>query len=127
VSTFASLAVADVSPMLCLVAYFVSFACDELDGRFARMLNQASKFGIVLDMATDRVSTAGLLALLCKYSPAYHPLWIALIMLDVGSHWFHMYASLSAGEASHKVRACAVWRFVRTCAGAFVAHMVLWS
>jgi len=35
--------------------YFVSFVCDELDGRFARMLNQASTFGAVLDMVTDRV------------------------------------------------------------------------
>lgn len=30
------------------------FVCDELDGRFARMLNQSSKFGAVLDMITDR-------------------------------------------------------------------------
>jgi phosphatidylglycerophosphate synthase len=103
-ATFASLAVADVSPLLCLVAYFVSFACDELDGRFARKFGQTSKMGTVLDMATDRVSTAGLLALLCKYCPSRHPVWIALIMLDVGSHWFHMYASLAAGDSSHKVR-----------------------
>lgn len=103
--TFASLAVADASPALCLAAYFASFACDELDGRFARKFNQASKMGGVLDMATDRVSTAGLLALLCKYCPTRHPLWVALIMLDVGSHWFHMYASLAVGETSHKARA----------------------
>ena len=31
-----------------------SFVCDELDGRFARMLNQSSVFGAVLDMVTDR-------------------------------------------------------------------------
>lgn len=30
------------------------FVCDELDGRFARMLNQSSTFGVVLDMVTDR-------------------------------------------------------------------------
>jgi phosphatidylserine synthase len=33
---------------------FPSFVCDELDGRFARMLNQSSVFGAVLDMVTDR-------------------------------------------------------------------------
>eukprot|EP00252_Welwitschia_mirabilis_P008711 TRINITY_DN20806_c0_g1_i1.p1 TRINITY_DN20806_c0_g1~~TRINITY_DN20806_c0_g1_i1.p1 ORF type:complete len:189 (+),score=13.34 TRINITY_DN20806_c0_g1_i1:278-844(+) len=33
--------------------YFISFVCDELDGRFARLLNQASTFGAVLDMVTD--------------------------------------------------------------------------
>lgn len=31
-----------------------SFVCDELDGRFARMLNQSSVYGAVLDMVTDR-------------------------------------------------------------------------
>ena len=30
------------------------FVCDELDGRFARMLNQATMLGQVLDMVTDR-------------------------------------------------------------------------
>lgn len=33
---------------------FVSFVCDELDGRFARMLDQSSVYGAVLDMVTDR-------------------------------------------------------------------------
>ena len=31
-----------------------SFVCDELDGRFARLLHQTSTLGIVLDMVTDR-------------------------------------------------------------------------
>ncbi|KAF3785741.1 CDP-diacylglycerol--inositol 3-phosphatidyltransferase 1 [Nymphaea thermarum] len=35
--------------------YFVSFVCDELDGRFARMFNQVSTFGAVLDMGKHRL------------------------------------------------------------------------
>ena len=35
-----------------------SFVCDELDGRFARMLNQMSTLGGVLDMVTDRQGPA---------------------------------------------------------------------
>ncbi|MCO5551077.1 hypothetical protein L7F22_004574 [Adiantum nelumboides] len=37
--------------------YLLIFVCDELDGRFARLLSQTSTFGAVLDMVTDRVST----------------------------------------------------------------------
>jgi hypothetical protein len=103
--------VADVSVSSCLLIYFLSFACDELDGRFARMFNQTSRLGAVLDMATDRVSTAGLLALLCKFAPTYHLLWVMLIILDIGSHWFQMYASLACSERTHKVcpLACRDW------------------
>ncbi|CAL5430782.1 unnamed protein product [Camellia sinensis] len=39
-----------------------SFVCDALDGWFARKFNQVSTFGAVLDMVTDRISTACLLA-----------------------------------------------------------------
>lgn len=46
--------VAFTSPYQCVAAYFLSFVCDELDGRFARMLNQTSTLGAVLDMVTDR-------------------------------------------------------------------------
>jgi phosphatidylglycerophosphate synthase len=87
-----------------LAVYFLAFVCDELDGRFARMLNQKSRLGAVLDMATDRVSTAGLLALLCKFAPAYSTLWVLLIVLDVSSHWFQMYSTLACNETTHKVR-----------------------
>jgi CDP-diacylglycerol--inositol 3-phosphatidyltransferase len=42
------------SPVQTIVFYFLSFACDDLDGRFARALNQTSTLGAVLDMVTDR-------------------------------------------------------------------------
>ena len=43
-----------ISPLQTVLLYFFSFVCDELDGRFARMLNQTSTLGAVLDMVTDR-------------------------------------------------------------------------
>lgn len=38
------------------------FVCDELDGRAARTFNQASTFGAVLDMVTDRWVSNGCVA-----------------------------------------------------------------
>ena len=37
--------------------YFVSFVLDFFDGFFARLCNQCSEFGGILDMLTDRIGT----------------------------------------------------------------------
>ena len=49
-----------------LASYIVSFALDLFDGMAARRFNQTSRFGAVLDMVTDRCSTAGLLCVLSR-------------------------------------------------------------
>ncbi|KAJ8623520.1 hypothetical protein MRB53_032049 [Persea americana] len=73
------------------VLYFVSFVCDGLDGWFARKFNQVSTFGAVLDMVTDRVSTACLLVILSHfYRPAV--VFLSLLSLDIASHWLQMYS-----------------------------------
>jgi CDP-diacylglycerol--inositol 3-phosphatidyltransferase len=95
-------AVAFTRPWHTLVAYLLSFICDELDGRFARMLNQTSTLGAVLDMVTDRTATSGLLVLLAMRYPSFHMLFISLIFLDVFSHWFQMYSTLLMGGGTHK-------------------------
>ena len=60
----------------------------------------------VLDMVTDRVATCCLLALLCVLYPwGVLPL-LALLQLDIASHWFQMYATLAQGASTHKVRVC---------------------
>ncbi|GIL52080.1 hypothetical protein Vafri_8033 [Volvox africanus] len=94
--------VAFTSPYQCVAAYFLSFVCDELDGRFARMLNQTSTLGAVLDMVTDRLATTGLLLVVALVYPQLHVVAICLIFLDVFSHWFQMYASLAVGATTHK-------------------------
>lgn len=95
-------AVAFTNPVHCVAAYFLSFVCDELDGRFARMLNQTSTLGAVLDMVTDRLATTGLLLVVSLSYPALQLGSISLIFLDIFSHWFQMYASLAGGATTHK-------------------------
>ncbi|BDA47806.1 CDP-diacylglycerol-inositol 3-phosphatidyltransferase [Coccomyxa sp. Obi] len=101
-SALIAFAVALRSPTLCVAFYFFGFVCDELDGRFARMLNQATMLGQVLDMVTDRLSTAGLLAILGMLSPRWYFGFLALLMLDIFSHWFQMYATMASGATTHK-------------------------
>ncbi|XP_058094367.1 CDP-diacylglycerol--inositol 3-phosphatidyltransferase 1-like isoform X2 [Magnolia sinica] len=83
------------------ILYFISFVCDGLDGWFARKFNQVSTFGAVLDMVTDRVSTACLLVILSHF---YRPslVFLALLALDISSHWLQMYSTFLSGKASHK-------------------------
>lgn len=95
-------AIALRDPTQCFLAYFFSFVCDELDGRFARMFNQTSTLGAVLDMVTDRVATTCLLAILCILYPSHHVVFLSLIMLDIFSHWFQMYSTLATGSSTHK-------------------------
>ncbi|KAI9065162.1 phosphatidylinositol synthase [Trametes sanguinea] len=59
-------------PKYCTVLYCISCLLDAFDGHAARALGQASKFGAVLDMVTDR------------------------------SHYMHMNSSLVTGSKSHK-------------------------
>ncbi|KAK1265152.1 CDP-diacylglycerol--inositol 3-phosphatidyltransferase 1 [Acorus gramineus] len=83
------------------ILYFISFVCDGLDGWFARKFNQVSTFGAVLDMVTDRVSTACLLVILSKlYRPSL--IFLSLLALDIASHWLQMYSTFLSGKASHK-------------------------
>jgi CDP-diacylglycerol--inositol 3-phosphatidyltransferase len=111
----ALLAFAFNSPRITCVLYFFSFVCDELDGRFARMLGQSSTFGAVLDMVTDRWATTGLVGILYGRAVrvvegdeaaviAVGTALFGLVALDIFSHWFHMYAVLATKGfgTSHK-------------------------
>lgn len=91
--------------------YSLSYLLDAVDGPVARYLGETSHFGAVLDMVTDRVSTAVLLALLAQSSASSHPqggghggasLYLLFLVLDVGAHWVQTYAALLCGAASHK-------------------------
>jgi hypothetical protein len=71
---------ASMRSMLLMTAWATHrFVCDELDGRFARMLNQSSTFGVVLDMVTDRCAQAALedtsAAQYCCYRPGSCTAW----------------------------------------------------
>ena len=72
--------------------YFISFILDAFDGMAARAAHQTSKLGATLDMVTDRISTAGLLAVLSGFYPDHSTIFVYLIMLDVGSHWLQTHS-----------------------------------
>lgn len=83
------------NPLYCLVLYLLAFGGDVIDGYVARLFNQSSRFGGVLDMVTDRVSTCGFLCVLmltCLNDNPHLNTYkaIMLIVLDISSHWFHV-------------------------------------
>ncbi|XP_031250479.1 probable CDP-diacylglycerol--inositol 3-phosphatidyltransferase 2 [Pistacia vera] len=93
------------------ILYFISFVCDAVDGWCARKFNQVSTFGAVLDMVTDRISTACLLVVLSQvYRPGF--VFLSLLALDISSHWLQMYSTFLTGKTSHKdVKDSTNWLF----------------
>lgn len=91
-------------PRTCTLLYSVSCLLDALDGWAARYFEQSTKFGSVMDMVTDRCSTACLTTFLASAFPRWSIVFQGLISLDLASHYVHMFATLSMGgvETSHK-------------------------
>ncbi|KAF2724309.1 CDP-diacylglycerol--inositol 3-phosphatidyltransferase [Polychaeton citri CBS 116435] len=91
-------------PRRCSFLYSISCLLDALDGLAARTFKQSTRFGVVLDMVTDRCTTTCLLVFLAIAKPAYALIFQGLISLDFASHYMHMYATLSMGGQgeSHK-------------------------
>lgn len=78
-------------PNLFLPLYATSCLLDAADGVAARLFKQCSQFGAVLDMVTDRSTTAGLLCQLCVlYEPKWTLVFQLLLALDLSSHYMHM-------------------------------------
>lgn len=110
--TIASLYYMPVHPRTCSLLYSVSCLLDALDGYAARYFNQSTTFGAVLDMVTDRCTTACLLVFLSSAWPRWAIIFQSLIALDMASHYMHMYATLSMGGSSQshkKVEASRSW------------------
>ncbi|KAG9240659.1 CDP-alcohol phosphatidyltransferase-domain-containing protein [Calycina marina] len=104
VLAFASLYYMPLHPRTCSLLYSVSCLLDALDGYAARYFEQSTRFGAVLDMVTDRCTTACLLVFLASAWPRWSLVFQGLISLDLASHYIHMYATLVMGgtETSHK-------------------------
>jgi hypothetical protein len=73
-------------PRTCALLYSVSCLLDALDGFAARYFDQSTKFGAVLDMITDRCTTACLLVFLASAWPRWSIVFQGLIALDFASH-----------------------------------------
>ncbi|KAG0652732.1 Phosphatidylinositol synthase [Hyphodiscus hymeniophilus] len=104
VLALASLYYMPLHPRTCSILYSVSCLLDALDGYAARYFEQSTRFGAVLDMVTDRCTTACLLVFLSSAWPRWALLFQGLISLDLASHYIHMYATLIMGgsDNSHK-------------------------
>ena len=104
VLALASLYYMPLHPRTCSILYSISCLLDALDGYAARYFEQSTRFGAVLDMVTDRCTTACLLVFLSSAWPRWALLFQGLISLDLASHYIHMYATLIMGgaETSHK-------------------------
>ena len=100
VLTVASLYYMPLHPRTCSLLYSVSCLLDALDGYAARYFHQSTTFGAVLDMVTDRCTTACLLVFLSSAWPRWAIIFQGLICLDMASHYMHMYATLSMGGSS---------------------------
>lgn len=100
-----SFALAFDYPGATLLLYAASFLLDGADGYAARLLDQCSCFGAVLDMIADRGATAAFIVVLTHVVPLAKPfIFVAalLVMLDIVSHFARMYASLKSDKGSHK-------------------------
>lgn len=87
---------------LALGLYGLSYTLDAFDGLAARLLNQSSLFGSVLDMLTDRVSTMCLLMTIGHLYSGYIFVFQILLAIDIVSHWLHFFSANLQGKQSHK-------------------------
>lgn len=87
---------------LAMLLYLASYGMDAVDGLAARLLNQSSLFGSILDMLTDRVSSICLLMTLGHLFPRYFFVFQVLLVIDIVSHWLHFFSSRIQGKTSHK-------------------------
>nr|XP_002121442.1 CDP-diacylglycerol--inositol 3-phosphatidyltransferase [Ciona intestinalis] len=87
-----------VTASLC---YVISVGLDAIDGYAARVFNQGTKFGAMLDQLTDRASTATLVMTLSYFYPKYMFLFQMSLVIDIICHWLHLHVSIMKGS-SHK-------------------------
>jgi len=108
-----ALFLSSTAPFLFVICYGLSELLDSFDGYAARALDQSTRYGAVLDMVTDRSSTAMLLVVLTSFYPAWTRTFALLIALDLTSHYAHLYSSLSKGLSSHKHTDVKMFRLLR--------------
>ena len=77
-------------PQMFVILYTATYCLDMADGLAARALGQCSKFGAVLDMVLDRITTASLFAILASIYTDYAVFFYCMLGLDLGSHWLQV-------------------------------------
>ncbi|KAK3083524.1 hypothetical protein FSP39_024736, partial [Pinctada imbricata] len=102
VTAFVAFYYMPTNPWAAAFWYLFSGLLDAIDGHLARMLNQGSRVGAMLDMLIDRCTTMCLLAALCHFYPSYMMFFQFSMALDITSHWIHVQSSMMKGSDSHK-------------------------
>lgn len=85
-----------------ILLYSASYLLDAIDGLAARLFNQTSLLGTMLDQLTDRISTMALLMTLGHLYTNHFFIIQFLLALDITSHWLHFFSANIQGKASHK-------------------------
>lgn len=99
----------DEDPIAAVILYGVSCLLDAFDGWAARILDQCSQFGAVLDMVTDRCTTTFLFFSLAASIPQWKVGFQLLCALDWVSHYVHMRATAATGKSHKSVEAEQSW------------------
>ncbi len=90
--------------LFCLLGA-ISMLLDALDGFLARTCSQESKLGYILDFTIDRISLLVVVFVYSYHTPQYMPLFCVVLLLDISSHFFYLYAAQIKGM-SHKSISC---------------------
>jgi CDP-diacylglycerol--inositol 3-phosphatidyltransferase len=89
-------------PMGASICYFLSAFLDAFDGYAARLYNQGTRFGAMLDQLTDRLAFVALLMTLCTFYPRWLFVFQLVVIIDIASHWLHLHATDLTGKDTHK-------------------------
>lgn len=85
------------------VCYLLSVALDAVDGYAARLLNQGSRLGGMLDQLTDRCGTMGLLFTLGSFYPEFMFTFQMFAAVDIACHWVFLHSTVLLKKESHKL------------------------
>lgn len=88
-----------IHPWLGIMLYLVNSVLDMLDGTLARLFNQQSKLGALLDFSIDRAAITILLAGCIWINPHLFVLFVAVMALDIASHFAVCYANAYNGSS----------------------------
>lgn len=75
---------------------------DVIDGAFARVLDQTSRFGQCLDMICDRASVSMMYIVLGQVYPKLEWILIACFFVDYGAHFLQFMSNAIIKNTSHK-------------------------
>lgn len=87
---------------LFIVYYFVAIAMDVIDGAFARILDQVTRYGTCLDMVCDRASVSMMYFILAQVYPKLEFVFLLFFIVDYGSHYLQFIANAWTKNSSHK-------------------------